>query len=142
MLFARVLQRADHLQTIVGEAAAADANQFGVEKLDVELGVVNDDFGVFDELDQIVDDVAELWFVFEELAIDAVHRECAFVALALRIHILMEPALGNSPSDDFDCTDLDDAVAIADFEPRSLGVEYDKPRAHSAALSAVAGCAC
>ena len=37
----------------------------------------------FYELHQIVDDVAEFRLVFEELAIDPVYRERAFVALAL-----------------------------------------------------------
>ena len=53
----------------------------------------------------------------------------------------MKPPLGNPTSDDFDGTDLDDAVAIADLEPGRFGVQYYEPWAHSAPLSAVSGCA-
>ena len=106
-------------------SVAPDAIQLGIEKLDVELGVVNNDLGVLYELEQVVDDVTELRFVFEKLPVDAMHCECAFIALALGIDVLVKPPLGNSAADDLDRADLDNAVPIFDFEPGGLGIEYD-----------------
>ena len=108
---------------------------------------MNDDLGVLYELDQVVDDVTELRLVFEKLPVDAVHRERAFVAVALGIDVLMKATLGNSAADDFDRTDLDDAMPILDFEPGGLGIEYDLSRRHAGAFTRrrsppSAGCAC
>src|SRR5687767_1918147 len=130
MLFTRVLQRADHFKAMIGESAASDATQLGIEKLDIELGVVNDDFGVLYELDQIIDDVTEPGFVFEKLPVDAMHCERTFVALALRIDVLMKAPLGNPAANDLDRADLDDAVPIFDFKAGGLGIEDDLSRHH------------
>ena len=124
MLLARVLQRIGDLQAVVREAAASDAREFGVEKLNVELCVMDDDVGVFYELQQVVDDFAEFRLAFEKLAVNPVHRERTFVTVALRIHVLVKPPLGNPTAHDLKRTDLDNAVAVSDFEPRCLGIKH------------------
>jgi len=122
--------------------ATPDAREFGVEKLDVELCVMDDDVGASDELQQVVGDFAEFRLALEKLAVNPVHCERAFVTVALRIHVLVKPSLGDPTADDFERADLNNAVAVTDLETRSLSVEYDEPGSHSAPLSAVAGCAC
>ena len=121
---------------MIGKSVASDAAQLSIEELDVELGVVNDDLGVLYELDQVVDDVTELRLVFEKLPVDAVHRERAFVALALGIDVLMKPALGDSAANNLNCTDLDNAVPILDFKSGGLRVEYNQPSRHARPFTA------
>jgi hypothetical protein len=53
-----------------------------------------------------------------------VHRERTFVTVALRIHVLVKSPLGDPTPDDFERADFDDAVAVADFEPRGLGIKH------------------
>src|SRR5678815_2817802 len=135
MLLTRVLQRADHFEAVVGEPVAPHATQLGIEKLDVELGVMNDDLSILYELNQVVGDVTEFRLVFEKLPVDAVHRKGTFIAIALGIDVLMKAALGNSAAHDFDRADLDDPVPILRFEPGCFGIEYDQPRSHAEPLT-------
>ena len=51
---------------------ARQALQLRIEERDVEGGVVNDQLGAVDELDQLLDDIGEARLLREELVRDAV----------------------------------------------------------------------
>ncbi len=112
--------------------------ELGVEELDVERRVVDDDLGVLHERQQVVDHLGELRLVLEEVARQSVHRECPFVAVALGIDVLVKAPVGDAAADDLDAADLDDAMAFPGLETRGLGVQHDL--SHARSLSASTRC--
>ena len=105
-------------QQAVGDAGharrdrrAADAAQFLVEEADVEAGVVDDDLGAAEVLEQFVGDRREQRLVGEELVGDAVDLERILVVAPLGVDVEMQVAAGEASVDHLDAADLDDAVA-------------------------------
>src|SRR3546814_2482874 len=67
-------QRIGDLGAVLGDGAAADLGQFGVEKLDVERSVVGNDLGVVDEFEKLLCHLGKAGFVGQEFGGQPVHR--------------------------------------------------------------------
>ena len=51
------------------------------------------------------------------------HRQCALVDVALGIEVQVQVTSGQSPVDDLDTADLDDAMALLGLQPGGFGVQ-------------------
>ncbi len=99
--------------------------EFRVEEADVEVGVVDHEFGAFHEGEEFRRDVGERRLRGEELVGDAVHRERARVDFAVRLQVAMPVAAGRPAVHELDAADLDDAVTFRDLESGRFGVKDD-----------------
>src|SRR5450432_239388 len=86
VFFARQHQRIQYLR-IIGDTPedGVGQRQFGIKKGYIESGVVDDQLGTGNKLDQFPGDLGENRLVGEELAGDTVDGERAFVDRALRV---------------------------------------------------------
>ena len=96
-----------------------------VQELDVEVGVVNDELGALDELDELARDLGELRLRREELVLDAVHLERAAVDFALGVDVAVKAVLRRPPIDELHAADLDDPMAGGRLEARCFGIQDD-----------------
>ena len=94
-------------------APSPDQRELRVEEGDVERGVVNDQLGTADEVEQFGGDLPELRLVLQELGSQAMHLERARVALPLGIEVVVEVAICQPAVDELHGADLDDPVARA-----------------------------
>ena len=78
---------------------------------------------------QFVGNLRELGFVAQELVADAVHLERVFVAVALRVDVVVQVVAGELAVEQLHATDLDDAVAVVGRQAGGFGVE-DNDLAH------------
>ena len=115
MPFARHQQGVEHRAVLgqVGALGLAQQGEFVVEEADVERRVVDDQFRAVDEFEELIGHVLEARLADEVLVADAVHRDRAFVDLALRLQVDVEVPPGQAPADQLDATDFDDAVPLA-----------------------------
>ena len=67
----------------------------------------------------------EVVFRGQPLETQSVHLLRAQIDCALRIQIPMKRAPGDTPVEQFNAADLDDAVILVDLEARGLGVQHD-----------------
>jgi hypothetical protein len=67
MQFLGHFQRVDHAVAEGFDRHAVEAGEFGVEEADIERGVVDDQLGAVDEIQELVNDVGELRLVGQEL---------------------------------------------------------------------------
>src|SRR5262249_50003983 len=105
-----------------------DRGQLGINEGDVERGVVDDQLGVADVLEQVVGDLREQRLVAQEFVADAGDRARAFVDRALRVQETVKRRPLRAPRfEQLDATDLDDLVALADLQAGGFGVENDLP---------------
>ena len=118
-------QAVDDSRHMAGEAPASESRQLGVEKAEVEVGVVDHDLGLGDESDQLVDDALERRLVGEEVVAQAVHPERIGMARSARVDVVVQRAPGQTPVHHLDESDLDDAVALRRGQARRLGIEED-----------------
>src|SRR5258708_11093649 len=119
-----LLQRVDDRDTLMHERIESGFLQFRIEKLDVEVGIVNHHRSAADEIEEIGRQVAELGLVLEKIVADSVHRHRTRLALALRIEVVVPGAFGDAPIEDLDAADFDDPVAEPDVEARGFGIEH------------------
>ena len=82
----------------------------------------------------------EARLVLEHLAGNAVHLLGRAVDFALRVHVAVKGAVGPPTIHQLHASDLDDAMALLDFEAGRFGVEDDL--SHASALTCVAHAPC
>ena len=113
-------------------SSSAEAAQFGIEEFQVELGVVDDQPAIADEVEEFLGMHGEGRMCRQELGGEPVYRIGLFRHVALGVDVAMEDAPGRHVIDELDAADLDDAVAVGGIEPRRLSVENDLAHAVSA----------
>src|SRR5437899_476480 len=99
---ARDLQGIDDARAVGFDGREPEPAQLYIQEFDVEGRVVDHQFGALDIVQELGRDLAKLGFVLEELAVDAVHLERAFLALALGIDVALEMVSRNAPAQDLD----------------------------------------
>ena len=99
--------------------------KFGVEKCHVEVGVVNDERGIPDEVEKIPRNSREDGFVLQKCSRQAMYGLSLLGHVAFRVDVDMERLPGWQMIHEFDGADLDNAVAIGRIKPGRLGIEYD-----------------
>src|SRR5688572_8467917 len=104
---------------------AAGGGQLGIEEADVELRIVDHEFGALHECQEFIRDVGECGLRREELVGDSVDREGPRLYLAVRPQVAMPVLSGRTPVPELDTADLDDAVTLGDFESGGFSVEDD-----------------
>src|SRR5713226_3078195 len=119
-----LLQRVHDRDALTHERIESGFLQLRIEKLDVEVGVVDHQRSTADEIEEIGCQVAELGLVLEKIVADAVHRQRARLAPALRLEVVVPSAFGDAPIEDLDAADFDDPVAEPDVEARGFGIEH------------------
>ena len=97
----------------------ARPRQLGIEKADVEAGVVGDQRGIADELEELLGDILEQRLVLQELGGEAVHVHRVAMDVALGFEVAVELAAGGDAVDDLDAADLDQPVAVGWRRDRS-----------------------
>src|SRR5204862_3449848 len=112
------------LRHMVGELAESGATQLEIEELEVELGVMDQDLGAGNEIEQLPGDLGEPRLLPQVLQRHAVHAGRAQVDVAFRIQIDVEMALRDLPRKDLHTADFDDAVAELGIEPGGFSVQH------------------
>src|SRR5690349_21601986 len=123
MQLAREGERIGDPLYMVGEPPMAGERELEVEELDVELGVVDDDLGAGDEVEELAGDVGELGFRAQVFERQAVYARRAEVDVALRVEIGVEVPLGEPPREDLHAAQFDDAVAELGVQSRGFGIK-------------------
>src|SRR5262245_27895438 len=99
--------------------------QFGIQKTQIESGVVSNQRCVVDKAKKPFDDILEQWFVPQKLHRQAVHRHGLWVNVALGVQVAVKLAARGNSVDDLNAADLDEAIAADWIEPRGFGIEDD-----------------
>ena len=102
-----------------------EKSQFGVQKTDVESGVVDDQFGAAHKVEKLDRNVGEARFVDEKLAADPVHRQSTGVDIPFRVQVAVEMPVGQTPIEHLDTGDLDDAVSELVLQAGGFSIEKD-----------------
>src|SRR6218665_1044965 len=102
--------------------------QFLVQKTDIEGGVVDDQFGPLQVLQDVVDQFGKPGFVFQELIADAMDLQRIFVAVPARVEVQVQVVAGELAVEQFDAAEFDDAVATVGRQARGFGVQNDLTR--------------
>ena len=110
---------------IDGALPVAQPANLVIEKADIEGGVVNNELGPVDEGQKLLGNLGERRLVRQDLVAYAVYRKSRRIALPVRAQVLMEMPATQSPIDQLDATDFDDAMALLWLESGGLGVEND-----------------
>ena len=101
----------------------SQAAQFGIDELEVELGVMNHQGRIADEGDEILDHLGEAWLVGQELAAEAMDLESLLGHVALRVQIGLVLVPGRHPVVQLEAGDLDQPVAGRRIESGRLGIQ-------------------
>ena len=88
----------------------------------VEGGVVDDDFGTLHIIQNFLNHGSKFGFVAQEFVADAMNLEGIFVAIAAGVEIEMQVVASELAVDQFNTTQLDNAVATLSREARGFGV--------------------
>ncbi|MNN47309.1 hypothetical protein D3C81_1617250 [compost metagenome] len=121
----RFAQRIDHVADMLAEGRHAQQLEFHVEEAQVELRVVDDQFGICDEFADLVRDLGKAGLVGEELDRDAVDGDRAFVDVALRVDVEVQVAPRQAAVEQFHAADFDQAVAGGGIQAGGFGIEND-----------------
>ena len=103
----------------------AGSLKLGIEKAEIERGIVNDERCVAEKSNQIVGHFGEEGFILEELLAQAVNGERFRRHAALRIEIGVECLSGRYAIDQLDAADLHQTVAVQRIETGGLGIEHN-----------------
>src|SRR5262249_15090964 len=99
----------------------------GIEKSEIECGIVCDQRGVADEGEEFVDDLGEQRLVLEELGRETVNLERRARHLALGIDVTMKALAGGNLVVELDAADLDQSIALVGIEASRFGIQHDFP---------------
>ncbi len=122
----------ERILDIAAQRRLAETAQFGIDEFEIELGVVDDQPAVADELEERLGMLGEGRKFRQELGREPMHRIGLFRHGALGIDMAVEDAAGRHVIDQLDAAELDDAVPVAGIETRRLSIEHDLAHAASA----------
>ncbi len=100
------------------ERALLEARELGVQEGDVERRVVNDEFGVADEIQELGMNLRKRRFLRELFARQAMHLQGALVDVAIRIQVAVKGAPGQAAIEELDAANFDDAMAVVRLRGR------------------------
>jgi hypothetical protein len=116
-------QRIDH--AVPPQQGTRAPVELGIEKAEIESGVVHDQHGAVDEGEHLLGEFGEAWLVAQKLGREPMHLEGGIGHLSFGIDVVMpDPPRGNAV-DQLDAADLDDAVTVERIEPGRFGIEHD-----------------
>jgi hypothetical protein len=122
-LLARDGQRIDGARPVDG--GQADQFQFKIQELDVEGGVVDDQLGIADEVEESAANDAKHRFVAQEVIAQAVNFERFFRDGAFGVDVLVIGAAGGHVVEQLHRANFHDAVAFRGFKARGFGIKND-----------------
>ncbi len=125
MLAARQQQRVDH--AVARDQRPAAALQLGIEKAEIERGVVHDERRVADEAKELLDQFGKARLVLEERERKPMDRKRLGGHVALGVEVAVECLSGRDAVEQFDAADLDQSMPLIGIEPGRLGVEHNFP---------------
>src|ERR1700678_1496492 len=125
MHLSRKRQSVEYPAQIVDLMCKCGACEFGVQEGDVERGIVDDEFRVADELDELRMYLRECRLFCQSRAREAVDLLRALIDVALRIQVLVIRSAGKAAIQDLHGADFDPAVLMFDFQSRGFRLEYD-----------------
>lgn len=115
------------------DGGEADTGKFGVEEADVEFGVVDDEFGAFEVVVDLLGDLGEYGFAFQRFERYAVDSVGFLGDVALGVDVEVEVLVGEAAVDHFETGKFDDAVGVFGVgvvKTGGFGVEDDLALAH------------
>ena len=78
---------------------------------------MNDDLSTVDEFHEFVNDVGKLRFVFEKLFGNTMHFLSTQVDVAIGREVIVEAIAAQTPIQELDTTEFDDAMTLGGFQP-------------------------
>src|SRR5690606_7453685 len=121
-------QRVDH--PLEFDLRVPAGPELPVEEAEVELGVVRNERGIAEKVEQLEGMLLEPFLVGEERVAEAVNPLGLERHRPPRIEIGVERAPGRHAVDQLDTADLDETVTGGGIEAGGLGVEHDFPNRH------------
>jgi hypothetical protein len=118
-------QRVEHLTQVGNALRECHAREFRIQERHVEGRIVNDEFSVFDEFQELAVDLQKRRLLRQAFSRQPVHLLSALIDVALGIQVLMKFSPRQAAVDQLDAADLDDAMVLFDFETRGLCVQHD-----------------
>jgi hypothetical protein len=110
--------------------AAPAAPQFVVEKTEVKGRVVDDQFRIPDEVQELVSHIGKAWLISEKFIGDAMNPDRFFVDEPIRLQVNMESPVGGPPVQQFEAADLDDPMPLDGIKARRFSIQDDLPFIH------------
>jgi hypothetical protein len=84
---------------------------------------VDDELDTIDERKKLIRNPVKGWFIGQNIVGDTVYSQCTLIDLAVWLNVLMVMTPGQSPLNDLDATDLNNAVTLADLKACSFCME-------------------
>ena len=99
--------------------------QLGIQKSEIEFGIMDHQAIRTDEAQQLVDDCCKGPLVPQEFRRDPVHVQCIIRHLAPGIDVAVKFPAGRDVVQQLDTGHLDDAMAVARVEPGRFSIEHN-----------------
>ncbi len=107
------------------EGRAFEARQLGVEKAEIETGIVDDERRISEKRQQLLSDIGEQPVLGEEFRRQAVDLVGFRRHISFGIEIALKMLAGRQVVDQLEAADLDDPVTRTWIEAGGLGIEDD-----------------
>src|SRR5580704_15392247 len=102
-----------------------DACKLGVQERHIERRVVDDEFSVADELQELHMHMRKSRLLGQPLARQTVHLNRAFFNVALGVQILVKGPARQAAVKQLHATDFDDAMLLLNLEPGGFRIKND-----------------
>src|SRR5260221_6898344 len=116
-------QRIGDLGEVLRELAEPGAAELEIQELDVELGVMDDQLGAGDEIQELLRHLGEFRLGAQVFERHAVYPGRAQVDVALGVEVSVELPLADVAREDLYTADFDDAVAKLGAESCGFGIK-------------------
>src|SRR5258706_9907565 len=116
-------QRIGDLGDVLRELAEPGAAELEIQELDVELGVMDDQLGAGDEIQELLRHLGEFRLGAQVFERHAVYPGRAQVDVALGVEVSVELPLADVAREDLYTADFDDAVAELGVEAGGFGIK-------------------
>jgi hypothetical protein len=104
---------------------AIDAPELMINERNIEVRIVNDELGTIDKREELLGYIGEHRFISEKMILDAMHLGCSGIDFSLGIDIALKRFLGCPAVDEFDATDLNNAMTRFRVQARGFRIEDD-----------------
>ena len=115
-------QRIGHTVAKLCNRCAPHARQLGVQKLQIERRIVNNQLGTGDKFQKLISHLLEGGLVGQKVRGQTVHPQRFGIAVTIGTQIGVIVATGDVAIDDFNRTDLNDSVSVGRIQSGCFSV--------------------
>ena len=109
---------------MLDEWLAVQSRQLGIQKADIERGVMNQYLGVRDKFKQPISNLGKFGLIAKPLTTQTMNGHRAFINVTFRIDIKVQMPATDASIQDFQTADFDDAVPILNRQTGRFSVQH------------------